>query len=46
MNKQLRAALLIAGALACVGADAPSLHDARLRWLKGNYEGVFSQLSG
>jgi cellulose synthase operon protein C len=38
MNKQLRAALLIAGALACVGADAPSLKDARLRWLKGNYE--------
>ena len=42
MNKHLCAALLIAGAVACVAADAPSLHDARLRWLKGNYEEALS----
>ena len=38
MNKTIRVALLIACAAACVGAESPSLHDARLRWLKGNYE--------
>src|SRR5437660_12760433 len=38
MKKHLSAALLIAGAVACVAADAPSLKDARIRWLKGNYE--------
>jgi len=39
MNKLLCAALLVAGAVVSVAADAPSpLHDARVRWLKGNYE--------
>ena len=42
MNKHLSAALLAAGAVACVAADAPSLHDARLRWLKGNYDEALS----
>jgi len=43
MNKHLSAALLVvAFAGAAVAADAPTLHDARLRWLKGNYEEALS----
>ena len=42
MNKYLSAALLVAGAVACAAADAPTLQDARLRWLKGNYEEALS----
>jgi tetratricopeptide (TPR) repeat protein len=38
MNKHLSIALVVAGAVACTAADAPSLKDARLHWLKGDYE--------
>ena len=38
MMKYLSAALLAVGAVAAASADAPTLQDARLRWLKGNYE--------
>jgi tetratricopeptide (TPR) repeat protein len=38
MKTHLSVALLLAGAVACRAADAPSLKDARLRWLKGDYE--------
>src|SRR5436305_305159 len=38
MTHPLRTALLVAAVVACAAADAPSPHDARLRWLKGDYE--------
>src|SRR5438874_1971507 len=38
MKNYLSLALLVAGAVAGSAADAPSLKDARLRWLKGDYE--------
>ncbi len=42
MIKHLSAALLVAGVAAGAAADAPTLQDAHLRWLKGNYEEALS----
>jgi tetratricopeptide (TPR) repeat protein len=43
MRRFLSVAPLLLGAAACVAADAPSLKDARLRWLKGNYDEAAAQ---
>ena len=42
MIRYCSAVVLAAVVVAAAAADAPTLHDARLRWLKGNYEEALS----